>query len=708
MEGLSKSRPTEKSELDISLRYLKGVGEKLAQRFQVKDVATIRDILYFFPRTYEDRRKIYQISELVPGLNAVAIGRIRRANPVFFSRSKRRAFEVLIEDLNEQAHMGSSILSLTWFNAPYLKSKFEVGQIVMVMGEVQDYRQKIQMVHPDIEILGKTLSDELKTPGIIPIYSETDGLFQKTIRKTAKSALNLYARFIEESLPQSILDHYGYPGLKESLRELHCPNSKMDFETLISGTTPYHKRLVYEEFFELSLGLGLKRRDYTDERGIEFKKPEALWEKFKKNIPFQFTQAQKRVLHEILDDMVSARRMHRLIQGDVGCGKTVVAAAAALIAIEAGYQVAIMAPTEILIEQHFKNFENWFQGMGIPSVILTGSLSTPEKRKVLDSIKTNSPLIVFGTHALFESSVDFKKLGLVIVDEQHRFGVRQRAALVEKGIKPDLLVMTATPIPRTLALTLYGDLDVSVIDELPPGRKPIETRVFTDRQRMSLNKDILMQLQANRQVYIVFPLIAESEELKLKSIEEMFPHIEEYFKEFKVAHLHGRMKADEKSRVLQAFKANEIQILVSTTVVEVGVDVPNATVMVIENAERFGLSQLHQLRGRVGRGAEQSFCYLVASHLGTPEIVQRLRGMERIHDGFKLSELDLEMRGPGEFLGTRQSGLPAFQLARLPRDLNLLQAARKDAFDWIQKDPGLKLLPEMKRRLKVAELIHLN
>jgi ATP-dependent DNA helicase RecG len=368
----------------------------------------------------------------------------------------------------------------------------------------------------------------------------------------------------------------------------------------------------------------------------------------------------------------------------------------------------MMAPTEILIEQHKKNFEAWLKGMNIPSVVLTGSLSTPEKRNALEQIKSTSPMMIFGTHALFESSVEFRNLGLVIVDEQHRFGVRQRAALVAKGLKPDLLVMTATPIPRTLALTLYGDLDVSVIDELPPGRKPIETRVFTDRQRITLNKDILKQLEAGRQIYIVFPLIEESEVLKLKSIEQMFPSLQKAFKPFVVSHLHGRMKSDEKSQILSDFKSNKIQVLVSTTVVEVGVDIPNATVMVIENAERFGLSQLHQLRGRVGRGAEQSYCYLVASHLGTPEIVSRLRGMERIHDGFKLSELDLEMRGPGEFLGTRQSGLPAFQLARLPRDLNLLQTARNDAFEWIQKDPELKKLPEMKRRLQIAELIHLN
>jgi ATP-dependent DNA helicase RecG len=401
--------------------------------------------------------------------------------------------------------------------------------------------------------------------------------------------------------------------------------------------------------------------------------------------------------------------MHRLVQGDVGSGKTVLAAAAALVALEAGYQVALMAPTEILAEQHRRNFQKWFEGLPFHIWMLTGSTSAADRRRILSDLKGGRLGIVFGTHALFESDVLYRNLGLVIVDEQHRFGVRQRAALVGKGLSPDLLVMTATPIPRTLALTAYGDLDLSVIDELPPGRKPIETKVFSERERTKLESLVLAELKKGRQAYIVFPLIDESEELNLKSLSQMFPSIVEAFKGFTVAALHGRMKADEKQQVLNDFRDNKIQVLASTTVVEVGVDAPNATMMIIEHAERFGLSQLHQLRGRVGRGAEASYCFLMASHLGSPEIVKRLRSMEICHDGFKLSEIDLEMRGPGEILGTRQSGEPVFTLARLPRDLPLLEKARADADEILSQDPHLLKYPLLRELLKMrADRVHLN
>ncbi|MDB5037529.1 MAG: recG [Bacteriovoracaceae bacterium] len=701
-----KTAPTEPiPDLQKSLRYIKGVGEYLATLFAKKEVNTIQDALYFLPRAYEDRREITPISQLKPGQNTSVLGKIHRSYPVFFSRSKRRAHEVLLDDPDGVPGR----LKLTWFKGPFQKEKLTEGTLVLARGEIKIFRTELQMVHPDLEILGKKFEPEQISKGIIPIYSETLGLFQKTVRKVIRSVVNQYLYQLEEKLPEEILKKNNWPSLQAALRSLHFPAADSDIAILLEGKTPAHERLIFEEFFSLSIGLALKRREYADEKGIAFKKPEATWAKLKDNLGFRFTGAQTRVVREILDDMTSDRIMHRLVQGDVGCGKTVVAAAAALVALEAGYQVALMAPTEVLIDQHFQNFQKWFSGMDIPLVRITGSMTSKEKKDALKKLSETAPLMVFGTHALFEDYVQFKNLGLVIVDEQHRFGVRQRAALMSKGTKPDVLVMTATPIPRTLALTLYGDLELSVIDELPPGRKPVVTKVYLEKQRSQLETLIRKQLEKSSQAYIVFPLIEDSEELKLKSIEAMLPGIVKAYAGFKVAHLHGRMKSEEKLQILKDFKENKIHVLVSTTVVEVGVDVPNATVMVIENAERFGLSQLHQLRGRIGRGADESFCFLMATHLGSAEIIQRLKSMETIHDGFKLAEVDLEMRGSGEFLGTKQSGLPNFQMASLPRDFDLLQRARKDAFELVAKDPELKSIPQLRDFLKKKmETVQLN
>jgi ATP-dependent DNA helicase RecG len=695
--------PSNVEPLQKSLRYVKGVGEALSRLFAKKEVHSLEDALFFLPRDYEDRRELSLISQVKPGMSTNVVGKIRRAYPVFFSRSRKRAFEILLEG-DEGGR-----LKLTWFHGPFQKEKLSEGTYVLARGEVKAFRGETQMVHPELEILGKNFEPEKVSRGIVPIYSETSGLYQNTLRKIIRTVVNQHLFEVKDRLPPDILQKHSWPEIQAALRSLHFPSADADFLALKNGRTPAHQRLIFEEFFNLSMGLALKRKEYTSETGISFKKPEKLWNQFKENLPFQFTNAQRRVLKEILADMTSDRIMHRLVQGDVGCGKTVVAAASALVALEAGYQVALMAPTEVLIEQHFQNFSKWFQGMEIPLVRLTGSMTSREKKESLENLQENSPVMVFGTHALFESPVQFKKLGFVIVDEQHRFGVRQRAALMSKGSRPDVLVMTATPIPRTLALTLYGDLELSVIDELPPGLKAVTTKIFLDKQRPQLEARVLEELKKGRQVYIVFPLIEESEELKLRSIEVMLPHIEKAYSSFRVAYLHGRMKGDEKVRTLNEFKENKIQVLVSTTVVEVGVDVPNASVMVVENAERFGLSQLHQLRGRIGRGSEESFCFLMASHLGTAEILKRLKSMEKIQDGFKLAEIDLEMRGAGEFLGTRQSGLPSFQLAQLPRDFELLQSARSDAFDLVLRDPDLKSVPHLKSYVsKKIEEVQLN
>lgn len=694
----------EGAELHKPIKFIKGVGEKLSILLAKKDIRTVRDALYFFPRAYEDRRQLSSIKDLKPADHICAVGRIRRAHPVFFSRSRRRAFEVILEDPDHPL----STLKLTWFREPYQKNLLREGHYLFVSGSAQIFRGQLSMTHPEMEVLGKD-AEEVSSRGIVPVYSETEGLYQKTLRKILKTCVLGHSAELVDPLPSFIRDRYGWPALPDAIRALHLPSDSVDLQHLQSSKSPERARLIYEECFMFALSLAQRKRRWADAAGLSFPRSEKFWPLFKENLPFQFTPAQKRVLSEILRDMMSPSSMHRLIQGDVGSGKTVIAAAAALIALEAGYQVALMAPTELLVEQHARNFERWFRGLSIPFVSLTGSMKASLRKEALKRIREESPAMVLGTHALFEADVVYRRLGLIIVDEQHRFGVRQRARLVEKGENPDLLVMTATPIPRTLALTVYGDLDVSVIDELPPGRKPITTRVYLDRERPQMIESLRRELSQGRQAYYILPLIDDSESLELKSIESHLPEITKALSEFKIETLHGRLKAEEKARVLESFRKGEIHVLVSTTVVEVGVDVPNATVMVVEHAERFGLSQLHQLRGRVGRGQDQSHCFLMASHLGTPEILRRLKTMEKTQDGFKLAEVDLEMRGPGELLGTRQAGLPVFRMVELPRDLKLLQQAKADAAELIAQDSELKEYPLLKAYLQEQiKASHLN
>ncbi len=672
------------SELESSVKFLKGVGEKLATLFAKKEVLTIRQALYFLPRTYEDRRQISSVRDAPLGVAASVMGRIVRSYPVRYSRSRRSAYELLLEDLDRpEAKMVAK-----WFHKPHLLQKLEPGHRVLITGKTRLYGARKEMVHPELELLGKE-DESLGEPKIVPVYSQTEGLYPKSLRKILSNAVHQYASLLEDVLPTEIRERYGFPTLSDAIRFLHSPEQDVNFEKLLQFQTPAQQRMIYEEFFLFSLALAQIRRDFTDRAGIAFRKPEKSWELFGQRLGFRFTSAQRHALKEILEDMQSDRVMYRLLQGDVGSGKTAVSAAASLIALESGYQVAFMAPTEVLVEQHFKKFKHWFQDLEFPVLKLTGSSTGLERREISEILKSSQPSLVVGTHALFEDPVSFSKLGLVIVDEQHRFGVKQRARLVAKGASPDLLIMTATPIPRTLALTIYGDLDVSTISELPPGRKPIETKLFSESQRDGLVSLVREQLSQGRQAYVIFPLIENSEALAVKSIESMLPEIEKDYHGFCVGVLHGRLDPQVKNQILEDFAQGRIQVLVSTTVIEVGVDVPNASVMVIEAAERFGLSQLHQLRGRVGRGAHQSFCYLVNSHWLSSESLQRLRALERIQDGFKLSELDLEWRGAGELAGTRQTGLPEFSLGQLPRDLQVFQKAREDAFAWVAQDPLL-------------------
>lgn len=682
--------------LETSIRYVKGVGDRLSLLLGKKGIQKIEDALFYFPRSYEDRRKISQVSELKVGDSVCVIGRIRRFFPVSFSRSRQKRYELILEDIDDPVKS----IKLVWFQKPYIFQKLEAGAIVFATGDLRAYRSVLQITHPEIELVGKDYEREMAAPGIIPIYSQTEGLYQKTLRKIESEVASKYSALLKEYLPLSIRQKYDFPNLSEAVYLLHHPNAETNFDELLAEKTPAHRRLIYGEFFIFSLAMLLNRKALVSSPGISHPKPDLLWNKFSESLGFRFTNAQRKVLREILKDMESSQVMYRMLQGDVGSGKTAVSAASALVALGAGHQAVLMAPTEVLVRQHFEKFKTWFAEMNLDCVLLTGSQNPTEKKESLRRIKEKSPLMIFGTHALFEEAVEFNDLSLVMVDEQHRFGVKQRAKLVGKAQTPDVLVMTATPIPRTLALTIYGDLDLSIIDEMPPGRKPIATKIYLDRERARMNQKVKEQLEMGRQAYMVFPLIEDSEKLVLKSIESLLPEITQSFFPYRVAVLHGKMKSEEKTAILDRFRQNEIQILVSTTVIEVGVDVPNATIMIIENAERFGLSQLHQLRGRVGRGQFESYCFLCASHLGSPEILRRMKAMEKTQDGFELSEIDLEMRGPGEFIGTKQSGMPNFQMAKLPRDFSILQQARRDAAQLVEESPDLEGFSELSHLIK--------
>jgi ATP-dependent DNA helicase RecG len=507
---------------------------------------------------------------------------------------------------------------------------------------------------------------------------------------------------MHEMLPQEIVGKYSLMPVPDAYYEVHFPTQEKDISVLNRGMSAARRRLSFEELFVLELGLALRKRGViTEKKGISFKPLDRLETELRNSLPFKLTNAQERVIADIKRDMTAERPMNRLVQGDVGSGKTVVALIASLLAVENDYQACIMAPTEILAEQHYKNMTSLAKPLGVMVRFLTGSRRKKEKESVLAEIESGAAQIVVGTHALIEAQVKFKRLGLAVIDEQHRFGVMQRSTLTSKGYEPDVLVMTATPIPRTLALTVYGDLDVSVIDEMPAGRSPIITRLFFESRRREAYQFMESELKKGRQVYVVYPLVEETEKSDLKAATEMAAHIQkDIFPHWRIGLLHGRMKGNEKETVMAAFKAGEIHLLVSTTVIEVGVDVPNATVMVIEHPERFGLAQLHQLRGRVGRGGHQSYCILMGPRMFADEARERLTAFSRTNDGFKIAEEDLRLRGPGEFFGTRQSGLPDLRAANLLRDTDLLEQARAEAFDLIRRDAELVQYPKLRELLR--------
>ncbi len=685
--------------LSKDIQYVKNVGPQRAKVLKKAGVNTLEDMLYFIPRDYEDRRKIKKIGQLRPGERAVFIGEVWSASVV---EKRTDIFEVIFRD-------DTGIIKAKWFNfkASAFKKRFAEGKRFLVVGDVRynRYERCLEVVHP--ETRDYELVDLEKFARILPVYPSLEGVGQKTVEKIVDSCIKELEAVYEEYIPASILSSRSMPSLPEAFRIVHFGLDEP--EKLKARRSRGHYRLIFEEFFLTQVALAMRRAGVRRIKGIAFNTNSQLLKRFISSLPFELTSAQRRVLKEILNDMAKPEPMNRLIQGDVGSGKTVVAVAASLVAVDNGYQVAFMAPTEILAEQHYRNIREMTKGLSVNVALLTSSTPRGEKEIILRGLLSGAVNIVVGTHALIQERVNFKALGLAVIDEQHRFGVMQRKALREKGENCDLLVMTATPIPRTLALTVYGDLDVSVIDELPKGRKPVITRVITPKDREKAYAFIESQLRKGRQAYIVFPLIEESEKMDLPSVLEMYPLIAERFKEFRVGLLHGRMNGQEKERVMREFKEGKIHVLVCTTVVEVGVDVPNATVMMVEGAERFGLSQLHQLRGRVGRGEHRSYCLLMTSSekVGSTSYM-RLKVLEETTDGFKIAEEDLKIRGPGELLGVRQSGLTEFRVADILKDREILQDARRAAFNLIEEDfalmkPENRLLKEVLERKGILE-----
>jgi ATP-dependent DNA helicase RecG len=678
-------------ELTTPVQYVKGIGPRMAETLATKGIATVGDLLHYLPFRYEDRLNPRGIAELRPGEMATVIGEVR--NSGLFRTRKMPIFQLTVGQ-------GRSRLKCLWFNATYLQDKFKPGELIALYGKVeQDQHGEMQIIQPQFEMLGEAGVDgadgkaaaSLEVGRIVPIY-ESAGQGRVTarwFRRVIRTALDDLTPDLAETIPAAVRERLALVSPREALSKVHWPEAGESFEELQSSRTPAHIRLIFEELFFIELGLELKRRQQKSETGITFRLDERVREAIKKILPFHPTAAQKRVLKEIADDMQKPSPMRRLLQGDVGSGKTIVSFQAAIIAIENGYQVALMAPTEILAQQHYFSARRILENAGYRIVLLTGSLEADRKREIRRHIAQGNAQLVIGTHALLEEKVEFAKPGLVIVDEQHRFGVLQRLKLMKKSgdggadknpSEPDVLVMTATPIPRTLALTLYGDLDISVLDELPPGRTPIVTRRITDDRGPEVWDFVRKQVLKGHQVYVVYPVIAESEETELKAAVKMYGELsEKIFADLTVGLLHGRLDADLKDQVMRMFQKGELQILVATTVIEVGVDVPNATVMVIEHAERFGLAQLHQLRGRIGRGAAKSFCILMTGGKVTEEGERRLDAMVRTNDGFQIAELDLELRGPGEFFGTRQAGMPNFRVANLIRDRQLLELAKREA-----------------------------
>lgn len=667
--------------LEWPVDRIPGIGQKRAVALQNAGIYTIGDLVYYFPRRYLDRSTVTQINRLKPDQEVTVVARVIQFT---VQKGRRNRFVLIVGD-------GTGFLHCIWFSRlPYWYKAFKHGEWLALSGKVGFFKG-LQMTHPEFDRLGITgEGEQVHTGKIIPLYPSSESLGQagfdsRGFRRILHAVLKNWGDQVEETIPEELVARLGMPPLRQALSAIHFP---ADF----AGLQAARMRLKFDELFFMELLVALRRRHQQESTGgIRFEKVGELTRRLVDSLPFALTAAQKRVLRQIRADMKSPRPMHRLLQGDVGSGKTVVALITMLIAVENGFQAALMAPTEILAEQHYLTISAMLRELGVDVVLLVGGQVRSTRGELLDRIASGEARIIIGTHALIQETVDFHQLGLVVIDEQHRFGVMQRATLREKGLNPDMLVMTATPIPRTLTMTVYGDLDVSIIDELPANRKPVKTFWREESRRSRIYHFLRSRVAEGAQAFIVFPLVEESEKSDLKAAVESYQAMSvTFFKDFRVGLLHGRMKPEEKEATMAAFKRHELQILVSTTVIEVGVDVPNASIMVVEHAERFGLTQLHQLRGRVGRGSRQSYCVLISYGALTEEARTRLETLASTNDGFKIAEVDLQLRGPGEFFGTRQHGLPELKLADPSRDLELLRLARDEAFRLVEADPQLR------------------
>ncbi|MDZ4163669.1 MAG: ATP-dependent DNA helicase RecG [Smithellaceae bacterium] len=671
--------------LALPIESLKGIGPKIALMLKKKYLLTLEDLLYNLPRAYEDITVVRNIANHADGARSTVVGRVTYASRKLYGR--RPVFEAAIDD-------GTGTLTAKWFrgNIGFLQNLFRKGATVILTGTISTFLLSRETIHPDYEILGDDADGLIHFKRIVPIYSETQGLHQKTIRKIMFQLADKHSDFLKSPIPPQTVKKRGLIGIREAIRNVHFPPDVEDPALYNRALSEAHRRLIYDEFFFFQLGLAMKKQGFCLQKGPEFKPGDTTLNLFYRQLAFSLTSAQLRVISEIMRDLSGGGSMNRLLQGDVGSGKTVVAVAAMIIACENGYQAALMAPTEILADQHYQNIRQWCVSLGLEVVLLTGKIKNHDRRVVLERIRNGQGNLVIGTHAIIEEEVTFSNLGLIVIDEQHRFGVVQRATIRRKGNNPHILVMTATPIPRTLAMTVYGDLDVSVIDELPPGKKEIRTRTFTESQREKVYQIIRKEVKKRNQAFIVYPLVEESESLDIKDATNMAQHLQrDIFPDLRVGLIHGRLKAAEKEDVMERFKAGGLDILVATTVIEVGIDMPEASVMVIEHAERFGLSQLHQLRGRVGRGDKPATCLLMTHEGPSGDAAKRLRKMEETNDGFAIAEEDLSIRGPGEFMGTRQSGLPDFRVGNILRDARLLAEAKADATELIKSDPFLEI-----------------
>ncbi len=664
---------------NVSVQYVKGVGPARKKLFMQLGIETIEDFFYFFPRRYEDRRHLTPVAELKIGEFQTVCGKVLASESRRSWYTKKHVSELILDD-------GSGRLTCIWFNQPYLEKYFQGAKQVVCYGRVEMYKNRLQMISPEYELINSEEDESLSLKRIVPIYPLTRGMTQRYLRKTIKSCLDKYKDQLHDELPVFLRNKHKLANIKRSISNIHFPESFEDQEAAM-------RRVSFEEFFFFQMSVILRRLSITHKPGISHKISDSFVLSFIDSFAFKLTSAQKKAIREIRQDMEKGHPMLRLLQGDVGSGKTIVALFGVMAAFKNGCQSAIMAPTEILAAQHYEKIlsfskEGLFNNLRI--ALITSNLKEAEKEKKYQEIKEGKIDLVIGTHALISQDLNFKKLSFVVIDEQHKFGVRQRALLTEKGSNSDVLIMTATPIPRTLCITLYGDLDVSVLDEMPPGRGKIKTVLYKSEQSSAVYELVRNKVKEGNQAYIVYPIIEESETLDLKAAQTMFKQLQKNeFKDLRVELVHGQLKKDQTQKVMEKFRNKEIDVLIATTVVEVGVDVPNANVMVIEHAERFGLSQLHQLRGRIGRGSQDALCILIGEPV-TPEASQRLKALLSTTDGFKIAQQDLLIRGPGSFFGRHQHGLNELKFANPITQLDILELARREAIELTQQDPKLE------------------